>query len=40
MMNEKKSYEKPIIEIIEFLPEESIAASADGVAFYEEFGNE
>jgi len=34
MVNEKVTYEKPTIEIVEFLPEESIAAS--GVGFYEE----
>ncbi len=36
MVNEKVTYEKPTIEIVEFLPEESIAASADGVNFFEE----
>lgn len=38
MVNEKTSYEKPIIEIIEFLSEETIAMNASefGVGFYDE----
>lgn len=36
-MNEKAPYEKPIIEVVEFVPEESIAVSGpEGVGFYEE----
>jgi hypothetical protein len=35
MMQEKKIYEKPEIEIIEFVSEESIANSAQGAWFNE-----
>jgi hypothetical protein len=35
MMQEKKIYEKPEIEIIEFVSEESIAQSAGGAWFNE-----
>ena len=42
MMNEKTPYEKPTIEIVEFMPEESIAVSSpEGAGLYEEiWGNE
>lgn len=35
-MNEKKPYEKPTLEITEFLLEDSIAASGQGAGLLEE----
>lgn len=39
-MDKKLVYEQPIIEIIEFALDESIAASGDGAGFFEEIWGE